>query len=196
MRRAIFGGSFNPIHNDHIRLCERFYEEFSLDKVTLIPTSTTPLKDNSSMASSEDRLRMCGLASADIDFIEVSDIEVRREGLSYTSDTVRELSGYGDELFLIVGADMFLTLEKWHECEYLFSQVTVLAAPRDESDINILKKKYKELKPLGCKALFSQTPIGDLSSTAVREKLKRGEDLSLSLHPDVLRYIRKRRLYL
>ena len=195
MRKAIYGGSFNPIHLDHIALCRRFKEEFSLDRIILIPTAATPLKDNAEMISAEHRLRMCRLASAGEKYIEVSDIEIKRKGVSYTDDTVAQLKNGADELFLIVGADMFMTLEKWHHFTYIFENTTILTVPRGELDINILQKKYSELKAYGCKAVFSKSPVGSLSSTAVREKLKRGEDVSDCLHPDVIEYIRKNQLY-
>lgn len=195
MRKAIYGGSFNPIHLDHIELCERFQEEFSLDRVILIPTSSTPLKDNSEMASSIDRLSMCRLASASYDFIEVSDIEIRRAGISYTGDTIAQLKSDVDELFLIVGADMFMTMEKWHNAAYIFENAVILTIPRGEYDINILQKKYNELKSYGCRARFSASPVGSLSSTAIREMVRNGEDLSDSLHPDVIAYIKQNQLY-
>lgn len=195
MRTAIYGGSFNPIHLDHTALCRQMKDEFSLDKVILIPTHATPLKDSSHFASDEHRLCMCRLAAAGDDFIEVSDIEIRRKGVSYTSDTVAQLRNGEDELFLIVGADMFMTLEKWHDFRYIFENATLLTIPRGEYDINILIEKYNELKVFGCRAEFSQSPVGSLSSTEIREKIKRGEDVSDSLHPDVLQYIRKNGLY-
>lgn len=195
MRKAIYGGSFNPIHLDHIELCERFRDEFSLDRVILIPTSSTPLKDNSEMASSIDRLSMCRLASASYDFIEVSDIEIRREGISYTSDTIAQLRSIEDKLYLIVGADMFMTMEKWHNAAYIFENAVILTIPRGEYDINILQKKYNELKSYGCRAQISASPVGSLSSTAIREMIRNGEDLRGCLHPDVIAYIKQKRLY-
>lgn len=195
MRKAIYGGSFNPIHLDHIALCRQIKNEFSLDQVILIPTHSTPLKDTSHFVSDEHRLNMCRLASSGEDYIEVSDIEILRKGLSYTSDTIAQLKNDEDELFLIVGADMFMTLEKWHDFTFIFENAVILTIPRGELDINILQKKYKELKAYGCKAEFSHSPVGPLSSTAVREKLKRGEDVSDCLHPDVIEYIRKNQLY-
>lgn len=138
---------------------------------------------------------MCRLASAAYDFIEVSDIEIRRQGLSYTSDTIAQLKNDEDDLFLIVGADMFMTLEKWHDFTYIFANATILTIPRGEYDINILQKKYNELKPYGCNAEFSLSPVGPFSSTAIREKIKNGEDLSGCLHPDVIDYIKKNHLY-
>lgn len=195
MRTAVYGGSFNPIHLDHIALCRRFKEEFSLDRVILIPTSTTPLKDNSMMVDDAHRLRMCRLAAFYDSFIEVSDIEIRRKGVSYTSDTLQQLKNDRDELFLIVGADMFMTLEKWHNFRSVFSLATILTIPRGEYTLNILQEKYNELKPYGCRALFSQLPVGSLSSTAIREKLRKGEDVSDCLCADVLAYIKKHNLY-
>ncbi len=95
MRRAIYGGSFNPIHNDHIKLALTFAERFELDKVTLIPTRVTPLKDNTYIVDPKHRYQMCLLAAEGYPQLEVSDIEIRREGESYTSDTIAETTGTG-----------------------------------------------------------------------------------------------------
>ena len=140
MRRAIYGGSFNPIHNDHIKLALQFAEQFELDKVTLIPTHYTPLKDNSHIADGKHRYQMCLLATEDEPLLEVSDIELRREGPSYTSDTIAQLMNDEDSLYLIVGADMYMTLDKWHDFNYIFDNVTILAAPRDELDRRLLAR--------------------------------------------------------
>ena len=109
---AMFGGSFNPVHNGHVELLERMIFEFHLDKVLVIPTNVTPLKDNSFMAAAEDRLAMCRLAFSHVPAIEVSDMEITREGKSYTVDTLKMLKEkYADaKLHLIVGADAFLQL--------------------------------------------------------------------------------------
>ena len=159
MRKAIYGGSFNPIHLDHIALCRQIKNEFSLDRVILIPTSKTPLKDNSYLVSDEHRLNMCRLAAADDDFIEVSDIEIQRKGLSYTSDTIAQLKNDEDELFLIVGADMFMTLEKWHDFKYIFENVTVLTIPRGEKPFDLVRSVRSsppETRPPEWKRRFSR----------------------------------------
>lgn len=196
MRHAIYGGSFNPIHNDHIRLALRFADEFALDRVTLIPTRQTPLKDNSHIAESVHRLAMCLLAAANYPQLEVSDIELRREGLSYTSDTIAALKNDRDEFFLIVGADMYVTLDKWHDFQYIFDNATILVAPRNELDYDSLKEKYREFRrKYSCRTLIAREGIGGLSSTAVREGIASGADVSDMINPRVLAYIRENGLY-
>lgn len=196
MRRAIYGGSFNPIHNDHIKLALRFIEQFELDKVTLIPTNVTPLKNNSHIIDGEHRYKMCLLASQDHPQLEVSDIELRRKGESYTSDTIRELLNEDDSLYLIVGADMYMTLDKWHECQYIFDHVTILVAPRDEEDYDSLEEKYLTYREqYGCRTLIAHEAIGALSSTLIREGIASGADVSAMVDPRVLDYIQKHDLY-
>ena len=196
MRRAIYGGSFNPIHNDHIKLALSFAEQFELDKVTLIPTNITPLKDNSRIAAGKHRYNMCLLATQDHPELEVSDIELRRKGESYTSDTIAELKNDDDTLFLIVGADMYVTLDKWHDFRYIFDNVTILAAPRDELSYISIEEKYDEYKALyGCRTIIAHQAIGELSSTLVREGIASGADVSSMIDPRVLEYIQKHDLY-
>ena len=196
MRRAIYGGSFNPIHNDHVKLALQFAEQFSLDKVTLIPTNITPLKDNSHIVSGAHRYQMCLLATEDYPQLEVSDIELRREGESYTSDTIAALKNENDSLFLIVGADMYMTLDRWHEFRYIFDNATILVAPRDELGYDSLKEKYEEYKAnYGCRTLIFHQPIGELSSTVIREGIKFDTDVSHMIDSRVLKYIQEHDLY-
>lgn len=196
MRRAIYGGSFNPIHNDHVKLALRFAEQFELDKVTLIPTNITPLKDNSHIVSGLHRYQMCLLATEDYPQLEVSDIELRREGESYTSDTIAALKNENNSLFLIVGADMYMTLDRWHEFRYIFENATILVAPRDELGYDSLKEKYEEYRAnYGCRTLISHQPIGELSSTAVREGIASGADVSCMVDSRALKYIQEHDLY-
>ena len=196
MRRAIYGGSFNPIHNDHIKLALTFAERFELDKVTLIPTRVTPLKDNSRIVDGEHRLQMCLLATQDYPQLEVSDIELRREGMSYTSDTIAALENEDDTLFLIVGADMYMTLDRWHEAEFIFDHATILVAPRNEMDYDSLEEKYEAYREkYNCRTLIANKGIGELSSTTVREGIASGADVSHMVDPRVLEYIQKHDLY-
>ena len=195
MRRAILGGSFNPVHNDHIMLALQMADEFRLDKVTLIPTFATPLKDNSAIADGAHRFEMCRLATEAYPQLEVSDIELRRGGISYTADAIAALKKDSYELFLIVGADMYVTLDRWHEFRTIFENATILAAPRDALDYNSISEKYKAYKPYGCRTLISRRYVGPLSSTAVRAAVKAGGDLSDTIDPKVAEYIKKHDLY-
>lgn len=196
MRRAIYGGSFNPVHNDHIRLALRFAEQFELDKVTLIPTYITPLKNNTKIVDGIHRYNMCVLAAENHPTLEVSDIELRRKGESYTSDTIAQFKNDEDTLFLIVGADMYMTLDKWHDFRYIFDNVTILAAPRDELDYISLEEKYDEYKAkYGCRTIIASHGIGALSSTIVREGIAAGADVSSMIDSRVLEYIKEHDLY-
>lgn len=196
MRRAIYGGSFNPIHNDHIKLALQFAEQFELDKVILIPTYSTPLKDNSHIISGDHRYKMCMLATQDYPQLEVSDMELRRKGKSYTSDTIRELLNDDDSLYLIVGADMYMTLDKWHDFQFIFDHATILVAPRDEYDYDSLNEKYLLYREqYDCHTLIAHQAIGELSSTLVREGIATGADVSAMVSPRVLDYIQKHDLY-
>ena len=196
MRRAIYGGSFDPVHNDHIKLALSFAEQFELDKVTLIPTNITPLKDNSRIVDGVHRYNMCLLAARDYPQLEVSDIELRRKGESYTSDTIAELKNDDDTLFLIVGADMYFTLDNWHDFRYIFDNAVILAAPRNELDYISLREKYNEYKTLyGCRTIIAHQGIGELSSTMIREGIAAGADVSRMVDSRVLEYIQKHDLY-
>ena len=196
MRRAIYGGSFNPVHNDHIRLALRFAEQFELDRVTLIPTYITPLKNNTKIVDGIHRYNMCLLAAEDHPTLEVSDIELRRKGESYTSDTIAQFKNDEDTLFLIVGADMYMTLDKWHDFRYIFDNVTILAAPRDELGYISLEEKYDEYKAkYGCRTIIASHGIGALSSTIVREGIAAGADVSSMIDSRVLEYIKEHDLY-
>ena len=197
MKTAIFGGSFNPIHNAHIKLAKRFMDEVSLDRVIFIPTYVTPLKDNSTVVSSEHRLKMCELALKDCDNFYVSDAEIKRAGMSYSSDTIAYFKDKypSDDLYFIMGADMFLTLEKWHNFEYIFDNVTILTAPRDDCDYDELKSKFEYYKKYNCKAYITKEYIEDLSSTFIRDIIKRDVDVSAYLDEDVIKYIDEHELY-
>lgn len=197
MKIAIFGGSFNPIHNAHIKLAQRFIDEVSLDKVFFVPTNITPLKDNSNVVSVNHRINMCELALRDYDKFIVSDVEVMREGLSYTSDTIAHFkSKYpDDDLYLIMGADMFYTLEQWHDFSYIMGNVTILTAPRDNYDDELLKSKLKYYDKYSCKAYITKDFIEDLSSTTIRDMINNNLDVSAYLNADVLSYISQHDLY-
>lgn len=197
MKIAIFGGSFNPIHNAHIKLAQRFVDEVLLDKVVFVPTHLTPLKNNSSIVSSEHRFNMCKLALNAYDNFSVSDVEIKREGTSYSSDTIAYFKKLypNDELFFIMGADMFLTLEKWHEFEYIFSNVTILTAPRDGCDYKDLMEKYDYYKRYNCNAYITKEYIEDLSSTFIRDMILENTDVNAYLNYDVITYIKEQGLY-
>ena len=151
MKIAMFGGSFNPIHNGHIMLANAFQKELSLDKVLIIPTYIPPHKQRDYSVSPQQKLEMCRLAVKDMPFAEVSDIEIKRQGASYTYMTLQELRKIypHDELYLITGADMFMTIHQWKNPEIIFALATICGVPRNDDDISDLEKQAEFLHTLG-----------------------------------------------
>lgn len=197
MKLAIFGGSFNPIHNAHIKLAERFILENSLDAVYFVPTYTTPLKDNTEIIDSNHRLQMCKLALSGYDNLFVSDVEIVRQGTSYSCDTIAYFKEqFPDaQLFFIMGADMFMTLESWHNFLYIFNNVTILTVPRDNKDYHSLLNRRDEYQKYSCKAHISKEYIEDLSSTMLRDMIKNNLDVSKYMNEAVIEYIAQNNLY-
>ena len=195
---AIFGGSFNPVHNGHIALAQRMKEAFSLDEVIIIPTFETPLKDNTPMVSSCHRFNMLTLAFAGIDFVTISDIEIIRKGKSYTVDTLSELSkAYSnDKLHFIVGADAFVQLPQWRSPEEIFKLAKVLTIARDALDFEILQSKEEEYKlKYNAECGILNEPVSDISSTKVRNLIKEGKSTEGFLPTVVAEYIKEQGFY-
>ena len=112
-RTGILGGTFNPIHNGHMQMIEYSRRQAGLDKVIVMPTFVPPHKESKNLVSCEHRLAMCRLACVGLDYASVSDFEMKLEGKSYTYRTLQLLKKQtpDDELFFIVGADMFLSMQ-------------------------------------------------------------------------------------
>lgn len=194
----MFGGSFNPIHTGHIQLAQAFVKKLSLDRVLIIPTYIPPHKQCDNSVSPQDRLQMCRLAIKDLPFAQVSDIEIQRKGASYTYLTLQELSQQykNDELFLITGADMFMSIQTWKHPEIIFSLATVCGVPRNDDDINRLKKQAEYLKTLGAKTEILDAGVITVSSTEIRRKIQNGESTDGLLTNEVREYIDKNKLYI
>ncbi len=193
---AVFGGTFNPIHNGHLHLAESFAEILGVQKVLLIPARVPPHKPAVDLAPAEDRLAMCRAAAGGL--FEASGIEIRRKGPSYTSDTLREIRDRcpDSELYLITGEDMFLTLEQWHEPEVIFSLATICAAPRSAAGCGRMLEYARALKEKGARAVVRNIRYIPVSSTMVRNAVRQGKSLAGLVPPAVERYIREHHLYL
>jgi nicotinate-nucleotide adenylyltransferase len=197
-RIGVLGGTFNPVHNGHIHLARWFIKSLSLDRVLLVPVKSPPHKGDVELVSAQQRLEMCRLAVAPELKLDVSDIEITRGGVSYTVDTLKALSRqYKDtRLYFLTGADMFLTLEKWHD----FSQIPNLAAlcatarHADELDALCSYAKYLELQ-YGAECHIENMPVLEVSSTQIRSLLASGNDASSMLPPKVYEYILANNLY-
>lgn len=198
MKIAMFGGSFDPIHNGHISLAHAFVRMLGLDRVLIIPTYIPPHKQKYSSVTPQQKLDMCRLAFENESMFEVSDIEIRRKGASYTCTTLETLSEKysDDELFLITGADMFLTIHEWKHPEIIFRLATICGVPRNGDDIASLEKQAQYLHTLGAKTEILDAGIMTVSSTDIRNKVKNGEDFSTLVPQAVEKYIKENGLYL
>ena len=197
-RIGIFGGSFNPPHLGHILAVREFREKLSLDRVLLIPAATPPHKTlTANSPAAEHRLEMTRLAAADLPYAEVTDIELRREGASYTADTLDELRAVypQDEFFLLMGTDMFLSFDTWYHPERIAAQATIAVAHRSADNAQQLHACAKSLKKtLNVNTIIVENEYLPHSSTSVRAMLafQAAEEY---LDPAVLEYIQRNNLY-
>ncbi len=179
---GIYGGSFDPPHKGHILLAENLRENCGVNKVIIIPAATSPFNEGT-YSSNEDRLEMCKLCFNKPHF-EVSDIEIKRGGKSYTLDTVKEIKSlYPDsELYLFMGEDMLLSFHKWYKYEEILSLCKVAAACRLESRESFLKMQETvntiHINNKDKFLVFDCAPL-EASSTKIRENLKNGENLNI-----------------
>lgn len=202
MRKVgVLGGSFDPIHNGHIAVAQQAAAALGLEKVLLVPAGTPPHKDPSSLAPARDRLIMARLACSNMRGLEVCDIEVKKEGVSYTIDTVRELKrALGDEveLRLVIGEDTVGELSTWKDAGRLVEEVEfiVVCRPGFRADFEGLARELGS--GAAEKLKDSVVKVGepaDVSSTEIREKVRSGESISGLVRAPVEEYIRERGLY-
>ncbi|MDR1630243.1 MAG: nicotinate (nicotinamide) nucleotide adenylyltransferase [Oscillospiraceae bacterium] len=199
MKIGLFGGSFNPVHNGHVRLAQTFLGFLGLDKVFIIPTNIPPHKTNETFASAEDRYEMC-LRAFPGEAFSVSRTEIDRGGKSYTIDTIKrfQLDFPDAELFLLVGSDMLLYFDKWYRYDELLKMCTLCAVSRMYSeDYSIMRSYARDV--LGDKEdsiVIMQTEPYELSSTEIRELRKKGTDVSGYVPQSVAEYMESRGLYL
>lgn len=199
MRVGIYGGTFDPPHLGHMRAARAALDRLELDELILIPAKLPPHKDLSSgSAPAEDRFAMTALMADGLldPRVSVSRIELDREGRSYTADTLRLLHARRpeDELFLLMGTDMFLTLQNWYEPETIAKLATLVPFARTGTDSAALFRTQEEClgRTLGARTAVLELPqVTELSSTQLRAGLSKGEgikDLWLPVWGYILRH--------
>ena len=204
MKIGIYGGTFNPPHLGHLTAARAVFELLNLDQLLLVPAGMPPHKElPAGSPTPEQRLEMTRLAGEQLglgDRVRTLDIEVYRQGKSFTADTLAQLKAQHpeDELWLLMGTDMFLTLQAWHEPGKILSLAGIAAFGRTEEDTEELFSAQREYlyQTYPQARLFTLTIPGviDVSSTELREKLAKGEGASL-LAPAVYGYILREGLY-
>ena len=200
---GIYGGSFSPIHCGHVNAARLFIDSAELDKMLIMPTHISPHKDPITEATPLQRFEMAKLAFSDDEYyksgrLEVSDYELLRDGRSYTVYTVQHFATEERELYLLVGTDMFLTLDKWYCAADILSlcDIVLMRRENDREMYAKIKEKMKSMqRDFGARVHEIEEPPIIASSTEIREKLRLGQDVSGLIPDEVIRYIKKYDLY-
>ena len=200
MKIGIMGGTFDPIHNGHLMLGEYAYKIFDLDEVWFMPNGNPPHKKlNNIESDAADRARMVSLAIEGRNKFRLEDYEVRKNGVSYTYETMERFHNLykEDEFYFIIGADSLFAIETWVHPERIFPTCTILAAYRGDMDtkkvmyhkIHELRQKYKaEIELLN-------TPLFHVSSRELRKRIKEGLSIKGLIPDSVENFIMETGLY-
>lgn len=193
MTRLHFGGSFNPPHLGHLICARAVAEARGFGQVVLLPSSQPPHKPgDTSLAPAVDRLAMCRLAVADDPLFAVDDLEIRRDGPSYTIDTVRLLRQRQERVCWLIGADMAAILPQWRQSQELLEEVefVLMARPGWAFDWGKLPEPYRKLRHHVVAA-----PLIEISATDIRRRIAAGLPIRYLVSPAVEQYIEQHGLY-
>ena len=199
MKIGIIGGTFDPIHNGHLYIASKAMQEFNLSKVIFIPTGVSYMKTD--VSNARHRYEMVRLAIKNYPNFEISDLEIFRGGNTYTCETIAELKKiYPDEKFyFIIGVDTLFMMEKWKNFEYIFENVTIIVADREDENSKDKKEKADSLKKkYGAKIKFLEAEKYDVSATLLRAALKiksPAYKIRTDCPDNVIRYAEEKHLY-
>jgi nicotinate-nucleotide adenylyltransferase len=186
MKVGLLGGSFNPIHHGHLITATRAAEAVKLDRVLFIPAALSPLKNGRDLAPAADRAAMLRAALRGHPLFETCDLELRRGGVSYTIDTLRELRLHTRaRLYWILGADASRLLPRWKSIDEVRSLATfiIVSRPGERSSRRTPKQ------------LTVEAPLLQISSSEIRERVRKGLSVRYLVPDSVERYIRRKGLY-
>ena len=195
---GIFGGSFSPPHRGHLAAARAFLKEAELDALYVIPAGIPPHKTLKGDATPAQRVEMCRLTFGELPRTEILTLEIDRGGKSYTSDTLMTLSSPESELFLLMGTDMFLTLDSWHCPQTIFSLSTVVLMRREGDAVlseRIREKEQLYREKFGARLCKLLSPHLEVSSEFIRGRLSRQEEIAAYVVPSVEEYIQQWQLY-
>ena len=199
MRIGIYGGTFAPPHIGHVAAAQAFMTQMKLDILYVIPAGIPPHKEIDAADDPKHRLRMCELAFAGVDGVIVSDCELRRQGKSYTVDTLREFASPEHRLFLLCGTDMVLTFDQWYRFEDIFKMCYPTYVRRENDPFltkRIVAKIGEYYEKYGVMVRRIVTDPIEISSTEIRRAVREGKDISSLVPTGVAEFIRQNGLYL
>ncbi len=194
-RIGIMGGTFDPIHNGHLKLAQRAQEQAALDKVLFMPSGNSYMKSN--VLETQKRVEMVALAIEQYPNFELSLIEARKPGNTYTCETLQSLTASHPDMqyYLIMGADILFQIEQWRNPEQIFQMAVLVCAVRDDHDLNAIRKKGSLLAASGADIIYLNMPKLEISSTDIRAKVKSSLSISELVPPAVAHYIEQEHLY-
>lgn len=190
---GILGGTFDPIHNGHLRLASDVLTIKKLDGIILIPSFLHPFKNKQTEASYDDRLTMTKLAISSLDSFMVSSIERDSSLSGFTLETIKAVKKLYDMVtfYFIIGADNISQIPLWHRASEIIDEIKIVAGKRPPFDMNLIENDFSD------SVEYIETSEIDISSTEIKRMLKQNEfeKLKTILHSDVLKYIKERKLY-
>ncbi|MBM4172792.1 MAG: nicotinate (nicotinamide) nucleotide adenylyltransferase [Ignavibacteria bacterium] len=197
MKIGIMGGTFNPVHTGHIAFVRAFIDQIQLDQCFIIPARRSPFRMNEPLAEDMHRLQMLQLAFTDIPHTFVSDIEIKREGLSFTIDTVNEIQSQypGVEIYLLIGEDQAHRFKEWREWKELLQRVQLCIVQRTE-DANLQELIQQLIHGLNVNMpVILKSPLFDVSSTLIRDSMSNNQSITGYVPETVEEYIHSHKLY-
>lgn len=194
MKIGIFGGAFDPIHNGHLLLAEQCREQCELDEVWFVPTRTPPHKDAAALTPGRERCEMLAFATAGIPEFLVKRIELDREEVSWTVDTLRSTreTNPHDDLFLLIGADSLADLPTWRDPETIAELATIVAVNRGEAEPGDVAGLSAAIRD---RVRFVTMPGVAISATDIRSRVADGKSIRFLVPRAVEQFILERGVY-
>lgn len=200
MKTALYGGTFNPVHKGHFNCLKAVLDSVDLDRVIVLPDRIPPHKASDGLVSGKDRMNMCRLAFEGLDKVSISDWELKQKGKSYSVITLRHFHKKypSDKLFFIMGSDMLLSFEQWFEYKEILKLASLVCVSRENAVTqNDLKAHAQRLmKENGGEIIIVNTKPFEVSSTQIRDMIKKSADTSCYLDKNVVKYIEENELYM
>ncbi len=195
---GILGGTFNPVHMGHLFMAEYARETVGLDMVFFIPTGMSYMKNTKEILSKDFRREMLELSIQDNDYFVFSDIELNREGNTYTYETLALLQEKYPQaqFYFLTGADCLFSIERWYQPQKIFDNCILVAANRNHVDKTSMELKKAELEEkFNARIILIDFPSMDISSTQIRKNLKEEKSIRYMVPDAVFQYIHNNQLY-
>jgi nicotinate-nucleotide adenylyltransferase len=195
---GLFGGTFNPVHLGHLIIANIFLEEAGLDEVVFIPASVSPFKiENDEILDSEQRLKLIDLSINNNPNFSVSDYEITKGGISFTYETVKHFSEiYSDAaLYWLIGGDQYKSFHKWKNYKKILENANLAVAFRQGSFLKADSDNINKHLSSPNNILFLNSPIIEISSSEIRERIKSGKSIKYLVSYEAEKYLLEKNLY-